>query len=493
MPNTFFGLNTALSGLYASQTALNVTGNNISNQNTKGYSRQTAIQQASASIRVYQKYGSLGSGTEITKVEQIRDSYYDIKFRDNSKRLGEQNIKKYYSADIESQFNEMTVDGFTAAYDDFFNSMEDLKKDPSGFASRNAAINSAGTFLEYVNQIKTNLSNMQQEVNREVSSKVDEINTLASSIATLNKQINTIELTGAEASTLRDQRNLLVDQLSLIVPVTVSEEGYQSGGSDYKLNIGNEVLVNGYDYFSLQVVTRSELQNKTDISGLYDIQWSYGIPFNPIASGYEGELRGILEVRDGNNGVTDPLNPNSIPIKYKGVSFYIDKLNDFLESFTNEVNDIHSQGENLYGDKTTDIPLFVKSPIGIYSINKDILNDVRLMATNKANAQGVENQEIINELLDFKDSNSYQGNTAAEYIQSIIVEISIDSKRSQQLVQNYNNMESTIKNQRLSISGVDTDEEAMNLVRFQESYDLSAKMMQIMSEIYDRLILQTGV
>ena len=114
MPSTFFGLTIASSGLNAAHVAINTTGHNISNIETKGYSRQQAIQQADDALRAYSSYGMMGSGVVVTDIQQIRDSYYDKKYWSNQCKLGEASSKFYYMDQIQDQFyNELEDVGFT--------------------------------------------------------------------------------------------------------------------------------------------------------------------------------------------------------------------------------------------------------------------------------------------------------------------------------------------------------------------------------------------
>ena len=106
MSSTFFGLNIGKSGLYAYKAALDTTAHNIANTETPGYSKQVIGQRADKALRVNSTYGMAGTGIAITGVYQLRDEYYDIKFRQNSTMYGEYSFKNHYMKDIENYFNE---------------------------------------------------------------------------------------------------------------------------------------------------------------------------------------------------------------------------------------------------------------------------------------------------------------------------------------------------------------------------------------------------
>lgn len=494
MANSFFGLHIGTSGLYAANTWLNITANNISNEQTEGYSRQTATQQASRPLRVYQRYGQLGSGVEVNNITRIRDEYYDVKYWLNQCKQGDSSTRSYYLTQIEDYFADDGTSGFTTEFGGFYNSLEELSKTPADLSARSSMLNYAQNFLEYMTTIRTNLQNTQADINAEISSNVDQINALAKEIAIINKQINVIELQGANANTLRDKRALLLDELSSIVEIDTNEITYTNGKSEFYVTICGKSLVNNYDCFSLEVVAREDKADADDLVGLYDIKWSYGEDFNPATSGTIGTLAALIKLRDGNNYVPEENNPHSVPIEFKGIPYYINEVEKFLEQLTTTLNDIHKDGVNLYDEKVEDIPLFIHTEEDDrYNVNPDILNDPAKMATSTVGTNSISATDIIDKLVESKEYRNFDGGTSKEALNTIITELSIDSKKAQDNERNYTNFRNLIQNQRLSIMGVDKDEEAMNLVKYQEAYDLSAKVIQIMSEVYDKLINETGV
>lgn len=500
MASTFFGLTISTNGVYAAQAALNTTAHNIANQNTKGYSRQNAVLQASEAMRAYSTYGMVGTGVEVTTIEQIRDTYYDIKNWDNASKLADASVKNNYNLQMEDYFNETRVEGFTAEYDNFFNALEDLKNNPSDMVVRTSVLNYASSMSDYLNHIETNYKSLQDELNIEVSNKVDQINVITDQIAVLTKQINTIELTGQNANDLRDKRNLLIDELSSIIPVEITEEEVGNGKTNFLVQSSGYTLVENYDAHSLVVVSRQNKLNTSDTPGLYDIFFYYdeisavGTKFDVEHSVATGELKALFDLRDGNNGEVDPLNPNSVAVNYKGVPHYITRLNDFVSTFATEFNNLHSTGYNLYGDATTGQEFFKVSPAGVLTVNEDYIKDPALLAASKNPIQdGVEDSSLADELYSLKDRKIFNNTDAKDYLQSVVTEIAMNTQKSSTALTNYTNLGEAIQNQRYAISGVDADEEAMNLVKFQEAYNLSAKMIQVMSEIFDKLVNETGV
>lgn len=619
MPSTFFGLNIASSGLNAFQVALNTTANNISNVQTKGYTRQQANRTASDALRVYAKYGSVGTGVNTVSVTQLRNQYYDTKYWYNQSSVGLYETRLNYLQQIENHFiDDSTTKGFSSILNTMFADLDTLK---SGHASevdvRQQFIGSAQNLASYFNSAASGLAEIQSSTNEEIKSAVMNINSIASKIATLNDQINVIELQGGYANELRDQRAALIDELSAIVPTEVEEvpvkdsnnPDYTTGANYYTVRIGGQLLVDTYEYHSLECVARENKVNQSDVDGLYDIKWTEtGNSFEGGAAYMSGSLRALFDIRDGNNGenftgktqvlntapntqikVTNPsmasveeitlpekglltingkeyayegftydTDPNdaSIIVSYTfnlteqlslteqskidgrtvsvgtavnsmGIPYYMAQMNQFLRSFAMQFNDILRDGTNLNGESTKDHAFFTgtdtvtgeefkfdgKDANGVTGTGSAFDSYYKLTAANisvltlykKDPSQmatttsitgdsGVDAYDLLEKLAKLKsDTVLYRGGTAADFLKCMISDVSIDTQESEIFSKNYQNIAGTIENQRLSVSGVDEDEEALDLVKFQNAYNLSSKMISVMAEIYDRLILETGV
>lgn len=315
MPSQFFGLNIAYTGLLANNAAMNTTANNIANVQTEGYSRQKTTQQAANALRVFQTYGCAGAGVETLAIERVRDEFYDGRYWDNNARVGEYGQKEYYMQQIENYFDDNGKNaGFKTVFDQFMiTGMQELLKNPDDPTTKTQFMGYAAALTEYFNGVAGNLEKLQKDVNQEIKLKVDEINSLAGEIANLNKQINTIELSGTKANELRDRRTLLLDQLSEIVDVDVQEIPIKDTNNPDRVTganrciiriAGGQTLVDGSEYNGLECVARQKHEkiNQTDIDGLYDVYWEDGQKFSLYNAAMGGALKGLVEMRDGNNG-----------------------------------------------------------------------------------------------------------------------------------------------------------------------------------------------
>ncbi|MDF2537034.1 MAG: hypothetical protein K0S76_55 [Herbinix sp.] len=617
MGSTFFGLNIGQTGLYAYQSALDVTAHNITNTDTEGYTRQVMNQQAGRALQVNSTYGMAGTGVSVTGVVQLRDEYYDIKYWKNSTMFGEYNNKAYYMNEIENYFNEVSVKGFTTTFNSMYDSLQELTKNPASLTVRTQVVNYGKSLTEYFNTISESLKSTQAECNFEIRNKVDQVNSTAQQIAALTKQINTLEVNAGAANDLRDQRALLVDELSEIVNISVDEKkvGAGIGVTSYTIKIDGQTLVDGGSYNYLKTVPRAEKANQNDIDGLYDVLWSNGQTFDLHSASMGGALQALYEVRDGNNnfnltGTVDAVagdsyvsitdtNINSVEkmnipevgsitignheysytgfevtkdqesgnfiytfeleeplitdaenatasigesINYKGIPYYMGQMNEFIRTYAKAFNDIHRTGSDLKGNAGMDFfsaankvngrdytfgPLkdsddyeyydfssFNSQTGGFYeeipsnqplygsyyfmtaenfTINSALISDPGRLAAAKNITSGSEDNDIIDELIALKDNKSlFKQGTPDGYFQTMVAEIGIDTKKALNFADSQDNILKAIQNQRLTVSGVDIDEEAMNLVRFQNAYNLSAKIITVMDEIYDKLINYMG-
>ena len=506
MASTFFGLSISTSGIYAAQAGITTTGHNISNENTKGYTRQVISQTAASAIRSYSSYGMVGSGVQITGISQIRDSYYDVKYRNNASKLGEYTTKYNYTLQMEDYFNEIDTDGFTTEYENLFSTLKSMEGNPSELTYRTEFLNYCSSISSYFNDIQTKLTGLQQQCNTEVSNMVQRINNLSQQMASLTKQINTVELTGASANDLRDKRALLLDELSEIVPVEATETIGKNGNSEFSVKVQGITLVDTYDSMELTLKERENPNSSMDAAGLYDIYYQ-GTKFDVQSMNLSGSLRATMDIRDGNNGTIKGGNGNSEAVNYKGVPYYVNKIQDFKEMFANIFNDIHQNSTtidengnevpanyNLYGDTTKDIPIFIISGNGVMTVNEDLLKDPSLLAASSNPIQdGKGDSGLITKFLEIQDKPCFNNANAESYLQSIVSEVAVDVSKAETFEKNYTNIQTSIKNHRMSISGVDGDEEAMNLIKYQESFELSSKMISVMQQIYNKLINEMGV
>jgi flagellar hook-associated protein 1 FlgK len=165
MRESFFGFNVAVRGLYTAQRNLDTINNNINNVNTPGYSRQQSVQSASKPMTVYDGTCMVGTGSDVTGVKRIRDEYLDFKYWSENISYGEWQTKEAILSDLEATFNEPSDSGFNTILDEFFNSLQELAKDPSSEAVRTLVSERGVTVAKYFNSLATHFEGLQVDVN----------------------------------------------------------------------------------------------------------------------------------------------------------------------------------------------------------------------------------------------------------------------------------------------------------------------------------------
>ena len=627
MASTFMGLNISYSGLVASNAALNTTANNIANVETVGYSRQIVNQSASTAMRAFASHGCIGAGVDTLGAERVRDIYYDEKYWNNNSKLGEFDKKQYYCAIIENYLRDdrgtNEVKGFTTIFNEYHSAMDSLSNHTGETNYALEFIGKAGNLCEYFNILYNNFQKMQTDVNDEIKIKTDEINGVAQQIALLNKQINMVEANGnTVANDLRDKRDLLIDQLSAVVDVKCEERPIKDlGGDDTNINeyivsiAGGQTLVNGYEYRQLECVPRETWQkaNQNDVDGLYDVRWTdteedVGLSANNV----RGELKGLYEMRDGNNAeafhgkvsnvdkqnktvtvaTTDSylkdISKSTLPltngqimlsgdlyyydsftfetdelgntyytfqlsedksrnpvmpsgditgktakigeqVAYQGIPYYLEQMNEWVRDYAYHFNEIYGvenatdfNGNNHEGDifftgnndvaggqyNLKGVSLYATSydssqnngyymlTAGNFNVEKSIQDDASTLATHTGEGEGVSKYDIINNLKDLstnKDKMVFRGCDAQSFLICLMGDSGLNAQSANSFQEIYSSIEESIANSRFSVSGVDSDEEAANMIKFQNAYNLESKMISVLSECYDRLSTQTGV
>lgn len=539
--SSFFGLDIATRGLYTAQRGMTNVNHNVDNINTPGYSRQVLEQTAARPVLMVDGSGMLGTGSEVRGVKRVRDEYVDVKYRSEAQYLGEWDVKRTLLEEMQALYNEPSNSGFSTVMNEFYNGLQQLSTDPSSHSSRAAIKEKAVMLTKYFNSVASHFDYLQNDVNDIIYAKVQEVNSLADQISRLNKQIYNYEVTGNVANDLRDQRGNLVDKIAKLVNVEAYEISYgklPTGLEDMRfvVTISGKAIVDHYNVSHLEAVQRKEKANDEDIENLYEIGWADG---NRVSI-KSGELKGYLEVRDGNDGA------NGSP-DYRGVPYYQRKMNEFVRVFARTFNegiiDIDGDGvldkalghidgytlDSQQGDEAAGIRFFTildedgnpmdsttfalfagDSPADIdidyynemysqitaknFSVSSEVYdnptNNIAIMGA----AEEPGNVAVMDAILDLRH-NTYMFNEGApeDFIKTIISTMGVDGQQATHYYKNQMTMTNQIENRRQSLSGVSINEEMANLVRYQHAYNAAAKMIQTHAELLDVLVNRLGV
>lgn len=346
MPSQFLGLNTGLSGLSYFQSALNTTAHNISNANTEGYSRQQVIASAANPVSYKQTYGMMGTGVKGESVERQRNEFYDNKYWKANCKYYRYTAQYDNLSQLQTYMNEMSGEsGYTEWLSRLSQALQDIADNPADDTTRISYSLTADSFTDIINELGNSFQITQKSLNDEIELAVSEINSLANQIYELTQQIINVELKGGNANDLRDKRGVCIDTLSQYADIEVEErsimygngvEAVPSNAETLCIRMNGMVLVDELEVNELMIVPRTQKINQTDVEGLVDIAWkcadgTAGESFNVLNT--EGKLRGLFDIRDGNNaenfkGTITSLteNPSTVTVKLDN-SIHINNLN----------------------------------------------------------------------------------------------------------------------------------------------------------------------
>ena len=320
MGSLFSSLDIAVSGLLAHQAAIQVTGHNIANVDTDGYSRQRA--ELVSQVPQITPYGPLGRGVTVADIFRIRNRFLDNVFQNETENFLELSVERDFLLRIQDIFQEPGEIGLSALMDEFFSSVQALANYPEQLPLRASLIASASVLAESFNDVDSRLQQIRTDANNEIIMRVSEVNSLTEQLAELNRSIIRAEADGTVANDFRDQRTVLLDELAELVDIYTVE---MSNGSVSVL-VGGGVLVEG-TYWS-ELATQVNPALDPDRGDLVDIVTaSSGRVLN--ISG--GRFRGLLDIRD----VYAPE--------------VATRVNDLATTLIFEFNRIHSQGSGLTG------------------------------------------------------------------------------------------------------------------------------------------------
>lgn len=325
MQSTFSGLNTMVNGIYTQRLGLNTVGHNISNSNTEGYSRQTAHAAATPSSEVYTLAGAsqVGNGSTVTSVIRARDIYADRQYWKENSTDGYYKGKANNYAKIESIFNDSDNSGIQDAMEKFYQAWQDCSTTASSDTSRQNVINAGQNYAQSLQTAAKQTKEQIDSLYDDISLSVVKMNRLMGQVVELNKNISGIEATGAHANDLRDQRDLIVDQLTSMTDITV----YESANGMYTLVSNGTTLVNGITKVDLEM---SVPKNNTTYSlSDYDIMIKQtGTVYTPGG----GELKAQFEAVAEDKG-------------------YIDQVANMAAFMFTTLNDQHRAGYGIDGSK----------------------------------------------------------------------------------------------------------------------------------------------
>lgn len=513
MRSTFMGLETARRGMFTQQGALYTTGHNIANANTPGYSRQRInfVQTSpypSIGLNRPQLPGQMGTGVAAGSVQRIRESFLDMQYRVENNKIGYYGSLSESLLKMEGILNEPTDKGLHSTLEKFWNSLQDLAGHTENSGARDVVAATGQMVADTFNYYYNSLSRIQRDIGQQIDVKVDEINSLVDQIHKINGQISEVEPHGYLPNDLYDERDSLVDKLSKMINIKVTNVKPTNYGNakDIAEGLYNIEIVSedGNSYSPpLNLITVSKASGIIGTNKLALEKDADGLIENATVGGknipdfkFKGELLGLIESYGyKQNGNTVGYYPDMI-----------EKINKVAEAFANEFNKIHSEGYALGATAPSGENFFVfetgnTNYAQAIKVNEVIIKDPTKIAAGDGSGDSGNNKNAQN-LADLKtksfseyDDPKYQtlpGNLDT-YYSGIIGKLGVDSQSAQKNLGNSEVLAHSVEYNRQSISGVSLDEEFTNLIRFQHAYNASARNITAIDEMLDKIINGMGI
>jgi flagellar hook-associated protein 1 FlgK len=429
---TLQGLQTALSGLIASQEAIDTTGHNIDNAETPGYSRQTAVLQTNPSLPIAAMSpltgmgGQLGTGVSVATITRIRNVYLDAQYRTQNASLGAASTETEELQQAQSAYDEPSSSGLSSQLSAFWSAWGSLANSPTSEAAREGVVSTGTQLATTLNQLSTQLSTIAAQTTQQynaITGPTGEVQDDANQIAQLNHQIKLSEEAGQQPNDLLDRRDLLLDKLSSLGNVTVTKA---ADGTD-TVNFGDAAkpLVEG--------ATVTWPQELTPAAG--------------------GQLGALLKL----SGPTGQL------------ASYQTTLNEVATQLAGSVNALHTSTPFFSGATAATIAVAVKP------------------AEVQTSGGGKGGNEVAQAIA------ALRGGTAERSYTGLVAQVGADVRTAQDDQTTAQAVVGSISNQRQSVSGVSLDEEMTNLIGFQRGYEASARTMTAMDQMLETLISHTGI
>lgn len=515
MRPTFLAFETAHRALAAQQAQIDVTGNNLANAETAGYSRQRVDLNAISNSGYTTKFASGtftgGWGVNISGISQIRDPFLDARYRNEAAENGRFNSVVAGLDDLERILDEVDTNGLQNEIADFVKQLQVLSQYPTdtdmAMIARTAA--QKVTQILNVNSAQINEVREQQMFDLEKIVIDNEFNSIVKNIASLNKQIREENLHGNAPNDLYDQRNILIDNLSHLANIKVTT-GAEKVSEDlsietlsiaiYDENTGRSISLIKNDLYN----TLSVARNPSDSSLLsIEINASFDAPADyDITKHFSGgSIKGHLDLINGSGSYADSGNPSHND--FRGTLYYQKTLDTFAANFAHALNELNTL------DPANPLALFESSDGGPITatnirISQAWLNNPGHITTssNPGSSEPDNVLRMINMLTTdtskfFTDPAAGTGQvfegTFTEYLASLTGELSLD-------IQLYNNFQKTsdsVMSQlfaaRESVSGVVQDEEGVKLMTYQKSYNAAARYFTVLDEAVDTIINKMGL
>ncbi|TVP45398.1 MAG: flagellar hook-associated protein FlgK [Gemmatimonadales bacterium] len=460
-------ISTASNALQANQAALSVTGQNVANASTEGYSRQRALMVESPVTRLAQ--GSFGGGVMVQGVERMRDILLDAAFRTESSKSEGFRSHADLMRRVEGAMGEPGDAGISAALDRFYSAWSELATAPESEAARSGLRQVTEALTFRMNEVSSGIERLRLDGFERLEQGVGRVQALVADVVAINRSIVTAEASGVQAPDLRDSRDRALDELARLLPIQVQ----QNADGTVRVNLGGIGIVDG------QKIPEFGL----DATGG---QFRLMVGSRSIAlSSSEGQLGGIMQAVN-----------HDIPALRAG-------LDAMANALVESVNSLHRTGTNPLGQEGVDffhVPLDgAGDPLPVSAAGIRLSDAV--LASALAIAAGPGSGEVDNEfqpgvnslalsLAGLRDQPlaALGGQSVSSRFGQIVGEAANATRRSRDGTEVHRILAQQADHRRAEVSGVSLDEEMVKLIQFQAAYSAAARVLSAADEMLQTLL-----
>lgn len=447
MSGLFSTFNIAKRGMNVQQRAIDVTSHNISSADTPGFSRQRAKIETSRPQYV-PTAGQLGTGSQVSAIERVRDNFLDYQIRGEASVLGQYEVRSDFLYEIESIFNEPSDTGISSLLNKFFDSFQELSKQPNSSNARTIVAQQTESLCNALNATYTKLENLSNNSKELIKSNIINVNSLVGQIDKLNQEIMSVTIAGNTPNDLMDKRDLLIDELSKKMNIVVEKSSFngvnirpQDVGKmkvNYLVNSDlntpsvrlsyvadirkDEMDLTGTSYkitYYTNGNTESESNKRTiTVSDMTEEQAKAIAESRVLWADQNGEM-----IRGDGSAITEkigalgseimPYQPttgelNGVMTISKDIQKYMDELNKLAKAIAFSVNAVHSGIQdpfNASGYPSTDyLPFFVNADEAHYDKSGNLYNLYETLGEeSKITAKNISiNKEILTDVMKIK-------------------------------------------------------------------------------------------
>ncbi len=465
------------------RTDVDVIGHNLSNAHTEGYSKQDAVLRPTSPFSVGgSNRMEMGTGVEVTDITRRTNRYLD---REIYRRSGEAEYwesRKQKLSEIEDILAEPGDSGISAVMDRFWNSWQELSSEPDSMSARTSVIERAEEMGDAFSAADRQMENMLDNLDQTAESRVERVNGILDELEDVTDRIRTLEGSGTTANDLLDQRDRLVEELSGLIDLHVSDS--EDGG--VRLMADGTPILDSYTGRRMEMEVAPPENEDGEIKDFPDeeigFQWKHeeghAVQWEDPPS--TGELGSLTQMRN------------------EDVPRMLEDLRSLADGIREAVNEQHGEGFDLDGDEGDDFFFNGEdAQSGVLTVDEVVRDDPRLLAAasdadgvpgDGSNARALANlkEEDINIELQYRDETDNEA--PGEFLRSVVADLGIRAEQAEQQHGNNHSMLTQLKNSRDADTGVSIDEEMTHLIQSQNAFNASARLVRVWDEMLDTVV-----